>query len=226
MALSFAVITEGVSEHIIIKHIISHFFKEDTIINQLQPLIDVKGQQLVPGGWNEVLKYCSQEAILQSVLEYNDYIVIQIDTDMSEIEPYSVSKLNDKGERVTNEILWERVHKRLLEEICETIDKNRILFAICIDEAECWLLPAVCSVERKKSAYLNCCYRLNDELVRLNEAPIIEKTSVQAIRSYLSVLKKMKKRREIESIASYHYGFLQFIEQLKKVEFDNVPKEE
>lgn len=218
MALSFAVITEGVSEYSIIKHIIQHFLAEDPIVRRLQPLVDTKGHQVGTGGWNEVLKYCAQEDRLQSALEYNDYIVVQIDTDMCETIPFSVSRVAEGGGQVSYEILLQRVQRRLLDEISDTIDISKIIFAICIEEAECWLLPAVCTIENKKNATKNCCNRVNAELLRLGVPIIVEKNSPQAKRSYEYLLSKMKKKREIQNAASYHLGFNQFLAQLASAE--------
>lgn len=218
MALSFAVITEGVSEYSIIKHIIQHYLTEDPIVRRLQPLVDTNGHQIGTGGWNEVLKYCTQNDCLQSALEHNDYIVVQIDTDMCETAPFSVSRVAEGGGQVSYEILLQRVKQRLLDEISDTIDISKFIFAICVEEAECWLLPAVCTRENKKNATKNCCNRVNFELARLGVPTIVEKNSPQANRSYAYLLSKMKKKRDIQNAASYHLGFNLFLAQLTSAE--------
>lgn len=218
MALSFAVVTEGVSEYSIIKHIIQHYLAEDPIVRRLQPLVDANDHQVGAGGWNEVLKYCAQVDCLQSALEYNDYIIVQIDTDMCETAPFSVSRVADGGGLVSYDILLQRVKQRLIDEISDTIDISKIIFAICIEEAECWLLPAVCAIENKKNATKNCCNRVNAELKRLKVPIIVEKNSPQANRSYAFLLSKMKKKRDIENAASYHFSFNQFLVQLALAE--------
>ena len=76
--MNFGLITEGASEHKIIKHLVSRYFKDEMlIINQIQPKI-VNDRQETTGGWNEVLKYCEREEINGALIE-NDYIIIQID---------------------------------------------------------------------------------------------------------------------------------------------------
>ena len=61
--MNFGLITEGASEHKIIKHLVSRYFKDEMlIINQIQPKI-VNDRQETTGGWNEVLKYCEREEI-------------------------------------------------------------------------------------------------------------------------------------------------------------------
>lgn len=95
--MKFALITEGVSEHRIIKHIIAKFFKEqEPDINQIQPKM-LNEKQETTGGWVEVLKYCEREE-LRSILIENDYLVIQIDTDQSQTTPFNINHLKPTGE--------------------------------------------------------------------------------------------------------------------------------
>jgi len=93
--MRFALISEGPSEHRIIKHIVAKFFKdEDPEINPIQPrLINGKQDQTTPGGWNEVLKYCEGDE-LKDIMVENDFLIIQIDTDQSQTAPFNISHSN------------------------------------------------------------------------------------------------------------------------------------
>lgn len=210
--LKFALITEGISEHNIIKHILQRYCDKEPIINQLQPQI-IDSKQRTIGGWCEVLKYCEREADLQEALRNNDYIVIQIDTDMCETSPFSVSK-QENGRMLTEQELWNRVSERLHSAIPDSIDKSRIIFAISSDIIECWLLPIFCTSEVTKKKVLGCLSKLNAELKRNNLHPITDKNSIQAQRTYRSILKLIKKRNDIKKCADYHYGFKEFLQQL------------
>lgn len=59
--MTFALVTEGISEHRIIKHLISKYLKDlDPDINQMQPRLtdnEKKQSDGSIGGWVEVLKY-------------------------------------------------------------------------------------------------------------------------------------------------------------------------
>lgn len=213
---SFALITEGVSEHQIIKHILQRYLDEEPEINQLQPEI-IDGKQRAVGGWNEVLKYCEREENLQTALLLNDYIVIQIDTDQCQTDPYSVPKI-ENGQPLSMEELWRRVYDRIMNAIPDTIDKSRIIVAICSDTIECWLLPVCCAREIDKKHTNQCVNHLNRELRRMDIRPITDKNSDQARKSYATVLSWMKKKREISSAAQLHYGFSQFILRLDEIE--------
>lgn len=213
---SFALITEGASEHYIIKHILLQYMDDEPDINQIQPQL-LNGKQQTIGGWNEVLKYCEREEDLWAILKFNDYIVIQIDTDQCQISPYSVNKV-EGGKVLTNEELWERVYDRIMDALPSSIDKTRIIIAICSDTIECWLLPVVCTKAANAAHTNQCVEKLNRELRRLDIHPITDKNSLQARISYSAVLAKMRKPKEIRSAATLHYGFEQFLKQLDSIQ--------
>lgn len=213
---SFALITEGASEHYIIKHILLQYMDDEPDINQIQPQL-LNGKQQTIGGWNEVLKYCEREEDLLAILKFNDYIVIQIDTDQCQIHPYSVNKM-EGGKIITNEELWERVYNRIMDAIPSSIDKTRIIIAICSDTIECWLLPVVCTKDTTADSTNQCVKKLNKGLCRLNIRPITDKNSSQARISYGAVLARMRKSKEIRSVAALHYGFGQFLKQLDSIQ--------
>ncbi len=213
MGKTFALITEGASEHFVIKHILQRYCDEEPVINQIQPqLIDNKQENI--GGWHEVIKYRGRTSDLQEILKRNDYIVIQIDTDMCETTPYSVYRLGVAN----NKELWAKVRERLISLIDDTIDKSRILFAICIEEIECWLLPIVSTKDSDQCAVNNCVVRLNQALEKKNISPIVDKNSELSRSVYAKILRNAKKRKDIEAIAEYHYGFSQFLQQIKAVQ--------
>ena len=212
---SFALITEGASEHHIIKHILLHYMQEEPDINQIQPqLLNDKQQNI--GGWNEVLKYCEREEDLQAILKLNDYIVIQIDTDQCQVDPYSVSRM-DNGAVINTEQLWQRVYDRIMNAIPASIDKTRVIVAICTETIECWLLPVCCNRDGDKAHTNQCLNHLNHELRRLRINPITDKNSDRARNSYAVVLSKMRKTKDIEASAEFHYGFARFLSELDAI---------
>lgn len=74
--MKFALITEGASEHRIVKHILSRYCGEmDSVVNQIQPKMNA-GKQDGGGGWNEVLKYCERKEELEALfVEQLDYVM-------------------------------------------------------------------------------------------------------------------------------------------------------
>ena len=215
MDLRLALITEGASEHRILKHILQCYCLEEPEINQIQPQI-VGNKQVSVGGWREVLRFCeNRESDLLEILKYNDYIIIQIDTDMCQISPFDVPKIDSLGQPLSEEDLWFSVQQRILNALPVSIPKDRVILAICIDMIECWLLPVYATNTKHACRTSNCLNNLNKDLRRNNIHIITEKNSTEAHRTYDTILKSLRKRKDIEHCSSFHFGFQQFIDALK-----------
>lgn len=219
--MKFVLITEGPSEHRIIKHIIAKYFREiDPDINQIQPKI-VNQKQVTTGGWNEVLKYCEREELNDILLE-NDYLIIQIDTDQSQTKPFNVSHTNTSNELKTTDELYEHVVAKLRglikPEIFEAHEKQ-IFFAICIHTIECWLLPVYYKNNHKADSR-NCLSTLNLELRRQNIStiPTKDKNSSKSIRTYETILRNWKRKQDIIDAAQHNTGFRNFIDSISFIE--------
>jgi len=220
--MKFALITEGPSEHRIIRGIIARCFKDhDPQINQIQPkLIDGKQDRHSPGGWNEVLKYCERPEIDDILIE-NDYLVIQIDTDQSQTAPFSVNHTHSGSVLKTPAELYKEVVEKLQKLINEkrwNQYRSRIFFAICIHTIECWLLPIYHSNGHAQKT-VNCIDRLNDALRRNNIYPIpnTNKNEGNGVRAYETILRNWKRKEDIIKSAEYQYSLGKFMEQLGTV---------
>jgi hypothetical protein len=217
--MKFALITEGVSEHRIIKHILAKYFKDqEPDINQIQPKI-LDEKQETTGGWVEVLKYCEREE-LKDIFVENDYLVIQIDTDQSQNAPFSINHLKPTGEvKTTNELLHDVLNKlnSLISPDIKAAYSDKIFFAISIHTLECWLLPLF-YVNNHKSDTKGCLSTLNIELTKKSIKPISTKNSPIAQQSYRIILSNWKKKSEIVASAQYNVGFKGFVESLDLIE--------
>ena len=164
-----------------------------------------------------MLNHCNDEEI-KNVFAANDFLVIQIDTDTCSLANYDVDVYEENHKKVSDEVLYERVKSRLFKNISEDMQKqygDRILFAICINETECWLLPLYYENDAKKRcATTNCIYILNQRLQTEGIGiPDKAKNSPEAIQVYNKVLKQLK-RKDIPRIAQYNFGFRKFVEQM------------
>jgi hypothetical protein len=222
--MTFALITEGASEHHIVKKIVSAYFKElEPEFKQIQPLLSNSGKQDGTGGWNEVLKYCSREDELKNIFVDNDYLIIQIDTDQSAQNPFSVEH-TESGKKKSDEKLIEDVQKRLMQEIPLVIKEKfsgRIFFAVCIHTSECWLLPLHVAETKKAqiSAKVNCISKLNIELKRkgLNTISEKEKNSPNSVNAYKVAMSGWRKRTDIEKSAKKQMSLAFFLNQLSVI---------
>jgi hypothetical protein len=219
--MRFALITEGASEHRIIKHILEKYCKEqEPYIRQIQPQV-VNDKQETKGGWPEVLKYCQREDDLRNIFIDSDYLVIQIDTDKSPQKPFSVSHTKPDNSLKTNTELYVDIvdklkglmHPSILEEF-----ENKIIFAVCIHTIECWLLPIYYN-NHHQSDTGNCLYSLNTKLGQQNLHIISPngKNNPNSIRTYETILKNWKRKTEISASAKHSDSFKEFINSLNIV---------
>lgn len=224
MATKIGLISEGISEHYIIKHIVQRYLGEDDfLVNQIQPQIKQQGKQKKQdsdGGWLAVLNYCTEDKF-KEILDYNDYIIVQIDTDTCELANYDVKRNKADGTLKTDEELYYDICERILKNIDlkkHEQFKDRIIFAICFDETECWLLP-IYYTDKTKCNKNNCLFKLNQKVTTQNLSAIPEKdkNSPEAVKTYNAILKNIKKVKDITNCSQYNYGFKKFIEQLDDI---------
>ena len=225
--VTIGMICEGVSELKILTYIINRYLGDDVVVNRIQPPTRISHgieKQDDDGGWLQVLNHCNDNVISDNMVT-NDYIVIQIDTDTCTQKHYDVDIYDGDNRRVSDNELYKRVCSRLKQNISSEVwdaFSDRILFAICFNETECWLLPLYYSNDpKKRCATTNCIYILNDQLQKDGLGiPEKNKNSSEALSVYQKVLKRMK-RKDIPVIAQYNYGFRKFVEQMEAIRREN-----
>ena len=136
---SFALIAEGPSDHVVLTYFLAAYFQDPNIIaNPVQP-----PSALIPGGWTEVLRCCSSPRVEASLVD-NDFVVIQIDTDVCEDVGFDVPRRSVAGDELAPDEMAEAVTKFLISRFLPGVYAkfaDRIIFAVCVDSIECWLLP-------------------------------------------------------------------------------------
>lgn len=216
---SIALFCEGVSESRILRHIIERVLGDEVAVAQLQPELTSEGKQDSYGGWAEVLRHCN-ESDVHNALAVNDCLVIQIDTDACREAFYGVADHDTEGKPLADSALYDNVRNRLLRDLSSDFLEqygDRLVFAICINETECWLLPLYYENDKKKRcATHNCIYILNAAIGNDGAIPDKAKNSPKAVATYKKILKRLK-RNNVETVARYNYGFHKFVEQLKTI---------
>ncbi|MEI9910095.1 MAG: hypothetical protein WDO71_10705 [Bacteroidota bacterium] len=109
--MNIALITEGVTDRPIIEAIlVSHF--TDKLKDIYPTLNSLQPKKKDPGGWLKVLEYCNSQEFKDS-FAFNDYIIIQIDSDKHEDKGFDVPK------QKTAENLIKEIKNRIIKEISE-----------------------------------------------------------------------------------------------------------
>lgn len=220
---TIGLICEGVSEINIMTRILSKYLDDDVIVNPIEPETKTENGYLVQngyGGWQQVLAHCNDETV-EKILDFNDYLLVQIDTDASIQKGYDVTPMDENGNPKEVSVFFQDVKNRLLANISEEVQEKyegRILFAICMNELECWLLPIYYS-NNIRCKTNNCLYALNQALGKKNLGGIPEKDKNCAFARnvYHKILKNFKNKNSILDCAQYHYGFLELTKQLDAI---------
>jgi hypothetical protein len=174
---TFGFIGEGITDRIVIENILIGYFadqEEEPVVNPLQPPWDQTGQnsEPPPGGWTLIFRYFEQRKH-EEALQYNDYLIVHIDTDVSEDAGYDIP-WQDGGRALSAEELVGRVIAKLKglmgKDFC-TLYGNRILFAVAVHGIECWLLPLYFT-NKKAAKITGCVGAVNDERRKKGEAPL------------------------------------------------------
>jgi hypothetical protein len=223
--MRIALVTEGKSEHWIIKHLVANYFKDTEIFfRQVQPQILDDSQESI-GGWLEVLKFCERKDDLKAALGETDYLIIQIDTDESQNVNFGVSHTKQGNVSKTHEELYSDVIEKIKELINSEVfiqNSNKIIFAVCIHTIECWLLP-IFFTNHHKNDTRNCLTILNTELRRRNLEAVPTKKQKEKRKSvYESILRNWKKKKDIVISASHNVGFSKFVETLDTLNVDTL----
>jgi hypothetical protein len=95
-----------------------------------------------PGGWAHVFNSL-RRGDCEAALQFNDYLVIQIDADVQEEPGFDVPR-REGGRELTDLERVDRIITKLksyIDPAFYATNKDRILFAVTVDAVECWLLP-------------------------------------------------------------------------------------
>ena len=155
--ISFGLIAEGLTDQIVIEDILAGYFNSAYIeVTPLQP----KRDKSKTGGWTLVFDYCRSKKF-QEAFQFIDYIIIQIDTDVS--EDYGVAKLDENGEFTPQQLIGKVIEKfrNAIGDDFYSKYQQKIIFAISVHSIECWLLPLYYTDKKKKSKVKNCLDTLN-----------------------------------------------------------------
>ena len=213
MSHKIGIVCEGISDYKILKHIVERYLRDcDVYTIPLKPKITPQGKQEGFGTWQGVLNYIKGDdgLILEAIKEGCLFVIIQIDTDVC--EEYGVTKdTADISE------FYDNVKNKLAESIHPDFNLDQAIYAICIHEIECWLIPFICTSDCDN---IDRCLNIINHQIRRTGATIDKenKNSPQAAAVYENILRHKRKVRDIQVVAQYNYGFQQFINQLNVIQ--------
>jgi len=203
---TFGLVAEGETDQTILKTILAGWTEnKKLVVRDLQPKPEESG------GWSEVFKYC-ESGDFKDAFSANDFIVIQIDTDFmdgdSVGDTYKID-LKDLDVKEIVEAFREKIVELIGAEFYEEYSE-KIIFAIAVNEIECWLLPAYFSGKKAKKD-VNCIDALNTVLPQKEGFYIDAKDDVY----YRKLARNFRKKKDIDKYAKQQESFSLFLENLK-----------
>jgi hypothetical protein len=217
MTPTFAIIAEGPSDFVVLRHILAGYFADTNIVaTQLQPVVDDTSGLSSPGGWYEVFRYIGSEKFV-GAFERGELVVVHIDTDVCEEPHFNVSRRNSDGALRSADEMLALTTERLIREIGPTVYerfKSRILFAVAIESIECWL-PPLYYTDRHREKQVNCIGPLN-AATSAREGFSIDVNNKQ-VKYYFKIVKRLK-RKDVDACSPHNPGFRAFVSDLATIQ--------
>lgn len=216
----FAVVAEGYTDQVVLQNILLGFFsdaEDEPVINFEQPRLDATASSGAhpPAGWSLVIKYF-EDGLYRQALQTNGYLVVHIDTDVS--EEYGVAKFPPGDETRLIDAVIARFRGLIGEEIWQ-IHGDRFIFAVAVHAIECWLLPAIFESDRSKRAKLVGCFEAADRELQRQGLPRLEgqtKGSRKNPEGYKAASKVFRKRKLLIRHAEDNLSFKAFVDELER----------
>jgi hypothetical protein len=208
----FALACEGITDQIVIENILCGFYKDyddlDEEIQPLQPPYDMTTQKQKEGefgGWEMLLEYLSEKRFRDDVLN-SEYVIVQIDTDISEHINFGVTQQN-----LSTQELIKKIIERLITQIESKTTfykehQEKIIFAISVHSLECWILPLFNLAKNEK---ISGCF---EALQRASKKIKVDKNYA----TYDKLSQPFLKHKELIKVVSKNSSFKIFIHNLPK----------
>lgn len=214
--VQFGIIAEGPTDQVVIENILLGYFsdREDEIgVNFVQPPRPL-GE--TPAGWGHVFQSLQRQDCEKS-LQFNDFVVIHIDTDVQEEPGFDVSRrvdgnelpLSDQVSRVIDRL------KQFVDSAFYAANSHRILFAIAVDSIECWLLPLLYNDNRAHKV-TGCLDTANRELRRRNMNGL-SAAGEKFLQAYDEASSPYRKRRKLLDRGPENPSLQLFLDQLQRL---------
>jgi hypothetical protein len=215
-SIRFGVISEGATDFYVIKHLLEGVFGSDghyIQVNSIFPDLDASHQQRY-GGWTLLKKFLNDQRHINA-LDFNDFIVIQIDTDVSEEKGFDVPHRGEKNQNLPILELIHQVREKLQSwmNISENDNLEKFVFAISVHSIECWLLPLTTLPPNDKKSPLHCLNKMNIFRRKENKDPL-SKNNGKNVTVYEEISKSYRKERQIQQTRNFNDSLDAFLDEL------------
>lgn len=216
--LKFGIIAEGPTDQTVIENILLGYFEEQEDEPAVNPIQPPRPLTETPAGWGHVFKSL-QRKDYEGALQFNDFLVIHIDTDVQEEPGFDVPRREGGKELLLAERV-DRVIARLNKDMDPRFlqaNAHRILFGIAVDSIECWLLPLLYR-EKKKAAKTSGCLESANQALRKANQDALSAGEKKFLRAYEKASIDYLKRKNLMNLRGKNPSLELFINQLDTVQ--------
>lgn len=212
---TIGIFSEGRTDQKVIEQVLLGFFdRADALeINSFfPPVVPLPGEP-EEGGWT-VLKRRLLDGHHRQALQFNDYLVIHIDTDVCEEKGYDVARRDSTtGVDLEPDALRKAVIARVVEwmgaDFCEKYGE-RLLFAVAVDTIQCWLLPLLEGQPAKQRKTTGCDAAVNAALKRAGRDSLAK----DKLRRYAEEAEPYSKRKTLMAKGPLNPSLRAFLDEL------------
>ena len=216
----FGVIAEGPADQQVIENILIGYFgdQEEPVVNPIQPPIPGPGPEPAHGGWTLVFESL-RRGDPQRALQFNDYLVIHIDTDVQEEPGFDVPRRQGGNELSIPDRVTRVVDKltSCVDAACFQACRHRILFAVPVESIECWLLPLLYT-NKKAEKTTGCLEAANHKLRKADKKGLAAADGTKFPRAYHAASCDYQKRKTLLKHRARNPSLALFIEQLEALQ--------
>ena len=205
--MTIGIISEGVSDQETLTHILQSFTEN----KDLDPAL-LLPEADEPVGWGNVLARCRSEEF-KAAFQFNDLVVVQLDTDWLRRDGVPEEWIIPGIHELTVEELVAVTRERLAKEIGEpffTDHAHQIIFAIAVDEIECWFLALYDN--KKASKTTGCLDALNAALAKSGAKFSIHEKKLEY---YRQMCAGFKKKKDLLAASQHNPSFRLFLDELQ-----------
>ncbi len=215
--LTFAIIAEGPTDQTVIENILLDFLEDQDDEPEIRFIQPPRPLTETPAGWGHVFKSLKRKDP-ENALQFNDYLVIHIDTDVQEEPGFDVPR-REKGKELSVSDRVDRAVTRLKQDIDDSFfqaNAHRILFAIAVDSIECWLLPFL--HDKRKAAKITGCLESANQALRKANQDALSAGENKFPRAYEKASSGYRKRKTLIQLQNRNPSLELFIKQLEALQ--------
>lgn len=224
--MTFGLITEGITDQLVIDTIINTIINHDAEKAITTPLCPMDEE---PSGWTKVFTYISSETFKEGFKDKNFYAVIQVDTDTKGFWSELFAERDDVLEILQEIPVISGGHSDKINEIVSQIEglirsiigpvfydthRERILLAIAINEIECWVLPFHATKKSDLKKMVNCLNTLNTILKKDGYCISPNAKASQDYKFYRNAIKGMFKHKVLLEKYEHNESLKIFVDRL------------